>query len=72
MGNYLRLAGHVLVGKGTAHDQNGTTVAPLRPGRAKCECGWLSRSLPSTGQRREAHRLHKDEVAALAQEGVTS
>jgi hypothetical protein len=65
-----RLAGHALLSEGkpyirSSHPEPGQWVRPYghqQDGFALCECGWTSTDLLSDGQRKRAHRVHKEHV----------
>jgi hypothetical protein len=59
--NNARLAGHGLWNEG--NPRNGD-IGELRRGvgEATCECGAVSPKLPSTSQRRQWHRDHKEAI----------
>lgn len=65
----IRLAGHALQAEGAPYDLNedgGLSRTGLNwnltsgAGRALCECGAYSEVLPSSTQRKQWHRDHKD------------
>lgn len=61
------LSGHVLRGEGNPYDAAGRPSSDWRHGRAKCSCGALSDPLPSSRQRQQWHREHKDAIRAGAE-----
>ena len=58
--------GHALKGDARPYTAEGEQVnrgeGTAGEGRALCECGWLSDSLPSGNKRRDAHRVHRQDV----------
>jgi len=61
-----RSRGHALISEGAAHDAEGQRVGSFMKtggfGCAKCECGELSPELPSSNQRKDWHRDHKESI----------
>jgi hypothetical protein len=65
------LKGHALLWEGMAMKEMPTrrggpiwTYSRDKKGPARCECGELSPSLPSTNQRQAWHRAHKESIRA--------
>ena len=58
-----RLKGHVLLREGDPFDHRKRMIRALHntptPGRAMCECGAMSKVLPSGGARKRWHKEHK-------------
>jgi hypothetical protein len=57
----MSLKGKTLL-KGHSLIREGKTYSGLKEGSARCECGQLSPTLPSTNARQLWHAAHKEEI----------